>query len=60
MNKGPALFIGILFLMAWSFYGIIGKNFEELGRQDPIKLDTGEPFPGGRSGSALSHSAARC
>jgi cytochrome c oxidase cbb3-type subunit 2 len=52
MNKGPALFIGILFLIAWSFYGIIGKNFEELGRQDPIKLDTGEPFPGGRSGFA--------
>ncbi len=52
MNKGPAIFIGILFLMAWSFFGIIGKNFEELGRQDPIKLDTGDPFPGGRSGSA--------
>ncbi len=54
MNKGPAIFIGVLFLMAWSFYGIIGKSFEDLGRQDPIKLDTGEPFPGGRSGTALA------
>src|SRR5678815_5075745 len=54
MNKGPVIFIGVLFLMAWSFYGIIGKNFEELGRQDPIKLDTGEPYPGGRSGNALA------
>jgi cytochrome c oxidase cbb3-type subunit 2 len=52
MNRGPVVFIGVLFLMAWSFYGIIGKNLEELGRQDPIKLDTGEPFPGGRSGLA--------
>ena len=52
MNKGPAIFFGLLFIMAWSFYGIIGKNFQELGRQDPIKLDTGEPYPGGRSGLA--------
>lgn len=49
MNKGPVIFFGVLFIMAWSFYGIIGKNFEELGRQDPIKLDTGEPYPGGRA-----------
>jgi cytochrome c oxidase cbb3-type subunit 2 len=52
MNKGPVVFIGVLFIMAWSFYGIIGKNFEELGRQDPIALDTGEPYPGGRAGIA--------
>jgi cytochrome c oxidase cbb3-type subunit 2 len=52
MNKGPVIFIGVLFIMAWSFYGIIGKNFEELGHQDPIKLDTGEPYPGGRPGLA--------
>ena len=48
MNKGPVIFLGVLFIMAWSFYGIIGKNLEDLGRQDPIKLDTGEPYPGGR------------
>ncbi len=52
MKKGPVIFFGVLFIMAWSFYGIIGKNFEEIGRQDPIKLDTGEPFPGGRPGLA--------
>jgi cytochrome c oxidase cbb3-type subunit II len=52
MNKGPVIFFGVLFIMAWSFYGIIGKNFHELGRQDPIKLDTGEPYPGGRPGLA--------
>ncbi len=52
MNKGPVIFLGVLFIMVWSWYGIIGKNFEELGRQDPIKLDTGEPFPSGRSGLA--------
>lgn len=54
MNKGPVIFFGILFIMAWSWYGIIGKNFQDLGRQDPIKLDTGEPYPGGRLG--LAHS----
>jgi len=48
MNKGPLILIGVLFIMAWSFYGIIGKNLAELGHQDPIKLDTGEPYPGGR------------
>ena len=52
MNKGPVIFVGVLLIMAWSFYGIIGKNFEELGRQDPIKLDTGEAYPGGRAGLA--------
>ena len=52
MNKGPVIFFGVLFIMAWSWYGIIGKNLEELGRQDPIKLDNGEPFPGGRPGLA--------
>jgi cytochrome c oxidase cbb3-type subunit 2 len=52
MNRGPVIFFGVLFIMAWSFYGIIGRNFQDLGRQDPIKLDTGEPYPGGRPGLA--------
>ena len=52
MNKGPVIFFGVLFIMAWSWYGIIGKNFQDLGHQDPIKLDTGEPYPGGRTGLA--------
>ena len=52
MKKGPIIFLGVLFIMAWSFHGIIGKNFQELGRQNPIKLDTGEPFPSGRPGLA--------
>lgn len=52
MNKGPLIFIGVFLIMASSWYGIVGKNFQELGRQDPIKLDTGESYPGGRVGLA--------
>jgi cytochrome c oxidase cbb3-type subunit 2 len=54
MNKGPVIFLGLFFIMAWSFYGIIGKNFQELGRQDPVRLDTGEAYPGGRPGLAAA------
>ncbi len=52
MNNGPLIFLGLLGAMLWSWYGFVVKNFREVGRQEPVKLLTGEAFPGGRSGTA--------
>lgn len=52
MNNGPLIFFGLLVTMLWSWYGFIVKNVREVGRQEPVKLITGEAFPGGRSGTA--------
>jgi len=52
MNNGFLIFAGLLITMAWSWYGIIFKNFNELGRIEPVKMITGEAYPGGRTGTA--------
>lgn len=52
MNNALLIFLGILITMAVSWNGIVVKNFVELGRQKPVKLLTGESYPGGRSGTA--------
>ena len=52
MNNGPLIFLGLLGVMLWSWYGFIVKNFREVSRQEPTKLVTGETFPTGRSGTA--------
>jgi cytochrome c oxidase cbb3-type subunit 2 len=52
MNNGVLIFAGLLFTMLWSWYGIVVKNFREVGRQEPVKLITGEVYPTGRSGTA--------
>lgn len=67
MNYGPLIFLGLLFTMVTSWYGLIYKNFMELGRLEPVMTDTGERTPGGRAGFAQvgaevyrSHNCASC
>ena len=50
MNNGPVIFIGVLVMLVWSWYGFIYKNFTELGRLEP-HLETGLQYPG-RPGAA--------
>lgn len=53
MNYGPLIFLGLLFTMTVSWYGIIYKNYLEVGRLEPVKNElTGATFPAGRSGLA--------
>jgi cytochrome c oxidase cbb3-type subunit 2 len=52
MNKGPVIFIGVLVIMVWSWYGFIYKNFTELGRLEPVRPEgAGMQYPG-RVGAA--------
>jgi cytochrome c oxidase cbb3-type subunit 2 len=51
MNNGFLIFLGVLFTVVWSWWGIIAKNFQDLGSLKPDKLPTGETYPGGRTGS---------
>lgn len=51
MNSGPLIFLGLLFTMVWSWYGIVAKSFHDLSRLPPGTLPTGEKYPGGRSGT---------
>lgn len=52
MNNGIWIFIGLLATMLWSWYGFVVQNFQQVGRQEPAQLLTGERFPTGRSGTA--------
>src|ERR1043166_1258597 len=53
MKKGPVIFLGVLLIMVWSWYGLIYKNFLELGHAEPERPDgAGRVFPG-RPGRAL-------
>mgnify|MGYP006209905233 CR=1 FL=1 len=54
MNYGPVIFLGLLFTVWFSWYGFIFKNYRDLGRQAPAKLDTGDMYPVGRPGLARS------
>ena len=54
MNYGPVIFLGLLFTVWFSWYGFIFKNYRDLGRQAPAKLDTGGTYPVGRPGLARS------
>ena len=67
MNYGPLIFLGLLLTMTMSWYGIIYKNFMEIGRLEPTRGDTGEVIPPARSGFAQvgaevyrSHNCASC
>ncbi len=52
MNNGFLIFLGLLFTMVWSWYGIVVKCFKDFGGIAPAKLITGESYPGGRTGTA--------
>lgn len=52
MNNGFWIFLGVLITVGWSWYGIVVKSFHDFGRQEPVRLVTGEAYPGGRSGIA--------
>jgi cytochrome c oxidase cbb3-type subunit 2 len=52
MNNGFWIFLGVLFAVLWSWFGIVAKTFKDFGRLEPVKLVTGDVYPGGRSGTA--------
>jgi cytochrome c oxidase cbb3-type subunit II len=67
MNYGPLIFLGLLFTMTMSWYGIIYKNYLELGRLEPTRNETGQFVEQGRPGFAgvgadvyRSHNCASC
>lgn len=67
MNYGPLIFLGLLFTMTMSWYGIIYKNFTEIGRLEPRRNDAGQFIEQGRPGFAgagievyRSHNCASC
>ncbi len=53
MNNGPLLFLGILATLASSFWGLVLLPQLQIGRQQPVVLQTtGQPYPSARSGEA--------
>jgi len=52
MNNGPFIFLGVLLVMLWSWYGIIVKNFKDITALRPQPLLEGGAYPAGRSGTA--------
>lgn len=53
MNSGPLLFVGILFTLASSFWGLILLPQLQIGREQPVLLAaTGELYPAPRAGLA--------
>lgn len=53
MKNGPLLFLGLLAVMATSFWGLLIASNSTIGSQQPVLIEaTGELYPSGRSGLA--------
>jgi len=53
MKNGPLLFLGLLAVMATSFWGLFIASNSTIGSQQPVLIEaTGELYPAGRSGLA--------
>ena len=53
MNHGPLIFLGAFASLAASWYGIVFTGLEQIGRQEPVKIEaTGSLYPGNRPGRA--------
>lgn len=53
MNQGPLVFLGVLFAMAVSWFGLVMGPMLQLGNAQPVvAVSTGDPYPQKRPGEA--------